>query len=587
MRTRVIYRPVPQRTVRLVTRLFAPEVGRRHSGSGARRRLRRAGQPRRGGHHAARPADPHRRRRAAGEPVAGAAGRGQHPRLRPVPQLRRACGCCACSCGAGRPFWCRSRRRRPGSSCAVSLRCSGCPTSTTPRTSGPTPRPSTGAPALLSPAAPASSPGCCGARRSCSRCPTGVADQLRLLGVADDRVRGRRQRRRHQHLLGRTVSAAERPAPTSSTPARCRSGRAPRSSSGRWRCTAQSHPDSRLVFLGQGSDRGAPRGGRRASWRPGAVDFLGVVPPEEAARWLRGAVAALVSIRPGQGYDFARPTKIYAATACGTPVVFAGEGAGHDLVTGRHWAGRPATPTRRSPPPWTRRLAAPSRPRRATTSRGGRRENASLSAAGGPGRRGRACEDRRARRAEAGSARASRRGAPARPARAAWPSPYGRGVGVGRAGPGRRPRRARRRRCTGRSSPGRRSRSTRSRCAPWCTGTRRRKASFCRPPESVTTPALAMTARDQLGVGERVGDDARDPASRSMPCSAARARSRGCASSRTGASTPARRVDDGGSRSRVVGVLGAVEGRDVVAAASASTPSGSSRRRGRRRRRGP
>lgn len=93
----------------------------------------------------------------------------------------------------------------------------------------------------------------------------------------------------------------------------------------------QERPDARLVFLGQGSDVAHLR--RVADdVAPGAVHFGGVVPPTTAAAWLRGATAALVSIRPGQGYDFAKPTKIYAATACGTPVIFAGVGAGHDAV---------------------------------------------------------------------------------------------------------------------------------------------------------------------------------------------------------------------------------------------------------------
>lgn len=88
---------------------------------------------------------------------------------------------------------------------------------------------------------------------------------------------------------------------------------------------------TRLVFLGQGSE--LPRLKELAARvAPEAVDFLGVVPPEDAARWLRGATAALVSIKPGLGYDFAKPTKIYAATACGTPVIFAGRGAGPELV---------------------------------------------------------------------------------------------------------------------------------------------------------------------------------------------------------------------------------------------------------------
>src|SRR5690606_24777450 len=42
--------------------------------------------------------------------------------------------------------------------------------------------------------------------------------------------------------------------------------------------------------------------------------------------------ASLVSIVPGIGYDFARPTKTYAAAATGTPVLFAGPESGARLV---------------------------------------------------------------------------------------------------------------------------------------------------------------------------------------------------------------------------------------------------------------
>ena len=100
-----------------------------------------------------------------------------------------------------------------------------------------------------------------------------------------------------------------------------------------------TEPGARLVFLGQGSD--VPHLRRLAEQlAPGAVDFRGVVAPPQAAAWLRSATAALVSIKPGQGYDFAKPTKVYAATACGTPVIFAGAGAGHELVEsqGLGWA---------------------------------------------------------------------------------------------------------------------------------------------------------------------------------------------------------------------------------------------------------
>jgi len=92
-------------------------------------------------------------------------------------------------------------------------------------------------------------------------------------------------------------------------------------------------PDARLVFLGQGSAWQAIAD-RAATLPDGAVEMRGLVPPAEAARWQRGAVAAAVSIVPGQGYDFAYPTKIYAALACGTPVIFAGKGpAAADIAT--------------------------------------------------------------------------------------------------------------------------------------------------------------------------------------------------------------------------------------------------------------
>lgn len=50
------------------------------------------------------------------------------------------------------------------------------------------------------------------------------------------------------------------------------------------------------------------------------------------APYIRGAVAALSSVTPGQGYDFAVATKMFAATACGTPVIQSGDGYGNRLV---------------------------------------------------------------------------------------------------------------------------------------------------------------------------------------------------------------------------------------------------------------
>ncbi|GGK70547.1 glycosyltransferase [Ornithinimicrobium pekingense] len=98
----------------------------------------------------------------------------------------------------------------------------------------------------------------------------------------------------------------------------------------------REEPGARLVFLGQGSSWPVLR--RVADELPrGALELRPLAPVEEAAAWQRGAAAALVSVRPGVGYDFAYPTKVIAALACGTPVVFAGPGpaaadvAAHDL----------------------------------------------------------------------------------------------------------------------------------------------------------------------------------------------------------------------------------------------------------------
>lgn len=93
---------------------------------------------------------------------------------------------------------------------------------------------------------------------------------------------------------------------------------------------ALEHPDLQLHFFGQGSREA---GLKSTVGSPGKVFFHGLVPPAEAARWIRSATAALVSVKPGQGYDFAKPTKLYAAAACGVPVIFAGTGAGAELVT--------------------------------------------------------------------------------------------------------------------------------------------------------------------------------------------------------------------------------------------------------------
>lgn len=93
--------------------------------------------------------------------------------------------------------------------------------------------------------------------------------------------------------------------------------------------------DARLYFLGQGASETKLRE-LAEEVVPGRVIFGGVKSPEETASWIRGAAAALVSIVPGKGYDFAKPTKIYAAAACGTPVIYAGAGECATMVADNH-----------------------------------------------------------------------------------------------------------------------------------------------------------------------------------------------------------------------------------------------------------
>jgi len=91
---------------------------------------------------------------------------------------------------------------------------------------------------------------------------------------------------------------------------------------------AADHPDARVVFLGDGTERPAltERAERLA---PGRVSFRGQVPGEEVARWLRTAWAGLAAM---PHYEVAYATKMFAATACGAPVVYAGPGPCVQLV---------------------------------------------------------------------------------------------------------------------------------------------------------------------------------------------------------------------------------------------------------------
>ncbi len=92
-----------------------------------------------------------------------------------------------------------------------------------------------------------------------------------------------------------------------------------------------NHPETRLVFIGQGSERETIRSLSQAL-PDGVVLHLPREEPGVVASWLRGAIVSLASSRPGQGYDFSFPTKIYASVAVGTPVIFTGLGPAIDFL---------------------------------------------------------------------------------------------------------------------------------------------------------------------------------------------------------------------------------------------------------------
>jgi glycosyltransferase involved in cell wall biosynthesis len=94
---------------------------------------------------------------------------------------------------------------------------------------------------------------------------------------------------------------------------------------------ATVHPTARLLMFGQGTEEGQLRNLAEALV-PGRVEFRGVVPASEVARAMTSARAGLASLRPDVGYGFAFPTKMFAATASGAPVVYAGTGPGAALV---------------------------------------------------------------------------------------------------------------------------------------------------------------------------------------------------------------------------------------------------------------
>ncbi|MEJ6489816.1 glycosyltransferase [Leucobacter sp. USCH14] len=91
-------------------------------------------------------------------------------------------------------------------------------------------------------------------------------------------------------------------------------------------------PRARLRFIGGGSEREALERRARELGVEGAVAFEPVLSAELIAPVLAGATAAIASVQPGAGYDFAFPTKLYSAAVCGAPLIYAGIGPAENFV---------------------------------------------------------------------------------------------------------------------------------------------------------------------------------------------------------------------------------------------------------------
>ena len=93
--------------------------------------------------------------------------------------------------------------------------------------------------------------------------------------------------------------------------------------------------DYPLVFIGGGSEKPRLQVLARELGIADRVQFIEPLPAEQLAPWLAKSVAAIATLRPGSGYDFAFPTKLYSAAACGAPIVYAGPGPAVDFVNTR------------------------------------------------------------------------------------------------------------------------------------------------------------------------------------------------------------------------------------------------------------
>lgn len=94
-------------------------------------------------------------------------------------------------------------------------------------------------------------------------------------------------------------------------------------------------PGVPLRFIGGGAERNRLEQRAAELGLAGSVEFAEALRAEELGPVLAGSVAALATLRPGAGYDFAFPTKLWSAAACGAPLIHAGPGPAIAFVESR------------------------------------------------------------------------------------------------------------------------------------------------------------------------------------------------------------------------------------------------------------
>lgn len=92
-----------------------------------------------------------------------------------------------------------------------------------------------------------------------------------------------------------------------------------------------THPDARLVFIGDGSDR-VRLEAVAAKLKLNNVMFLPPNTPEYVARLYSFAVAGFASLKDLPLFEGARPSKIFPIMGSGRPVLYSGSGEGARLV---------------------------------------------------------------------------------------------------------------------------------------------------------------------------------------------------------------------------------------------------------------